>query len=343
MTDRGVPVVRSAILSHYAALAVSMNVDVVAMLDLCRIDRQCLVNPDIPVPIERAADLVASSARAAQCDTFGIRMALARGTPDLGPLNLLLREEPHLRAALRSLKGFFRVHSDGISFEVEEADDMALLRVSLDSASPPQAMEMVVCGMLQTLCWLTGEPPDEFTVCFAHPGPADMSEHRGLLGCAVQFEAGIDGVLFPGAQLVRPIPQANPGLRRHAEDYVRALSDQVAERFEARVRHLVVALLPGGRCSADAVAAQLGIDRTTMARRLAKTGDSFEAIVLETRRNAALRACRTDMALGVIAERLGYADLSSFSRWFARTFGCPPSKWRAHTGQSSASAHAAIR
>lgn len=328
----GIVTIRSAILSHYAALAISLKLDVSAMLRKAGIDRACLVNPDIPIPHARAIALIEQSAVAAGSATLGIRMALARGTPDIGPLNLLLREEPDLRRALGSMQNYLHVHSRSMQVRLEEEGDIALLKTGLlltDAAMPAtQSTEMVVCGMMQTVKWLLGGPWSPNLVCFTHPAPAETRTHRALLGCPVEFGHDFNGFVLGRADMQRPLAHADPLLRRYAEDHVRALAARSSTDFAGMVSGLIGALLPSGRCSVVAVASHLSMDRSTLARRLARSGSSYAQLLQETRMKLAPRCCLEGWALTDIADHLGFADLAVFSRWFKSSFGHPPSRWR---------------
>jgi len=74
----------------------------------------------------------------------------------------------------------------------------------------------------------------------------------------------------------------------------------------------------------------LGIDRKTVQRRLAEEKTSFSEIVDAVRSEMVKqRVCGRERSLSDCAEMLGFSDLSSFSRWFKKRFGCSASEWRA--------------
>ena len=316
-------------LSFYAPLAASLGVDIIEMLCRSGLDRRCLAEPDMLLPASRVVALIENSAQSAGSSTFGIELSLGRGTPDLGPLSLLLREEPDLGAVLHSLEQYFLVHSSSMTFIVEDAEDLTFAKVRLAVAdNAPQSREFAVCGALQNVRWLAGADITPVLVCFTHSRPADSRRHQSLLRCAVEFEQDFDGIVFAAKDLARPVGTADPALRRHAEHYVRSLATNMGGQDEAVVRRLIGALLPTGRCSAAVVAAQLEIDRTTLARRLGREGTSYSRILQETRLQYAREACLAGWPLTRAAEHLGFADLSTFSRWFTGSFGCAPRVWR---------------
>lgn len=109
--DAPTHLIPSVILSSYAATVRSIGLDPIALLNRVGLDPRCLSVPDMPISALRATEAIELAALEAGIEDLGIRLALARGVPDIGPLNLLLREEPDLRSALRSLQSYLHLHS----------------------------------------------------------------------------------------------------------------------------------------------------------------------------------------------------------------------------------------
>jgi transcriptional regulator GlxA family with amidase domain len=88
---------------------------------------------------------------------------------------------------------------------------------------------------------------------------------------------------------------------------------------------MIVLLLAAGTCTVEQAALQLGVNRRTVHRYLAREGHTFSGI---------LEAVRRDLAPGYVSNRrrslaevstsLGFATPSSFSRWYRRNFGANP-------------------
>jgi AraC-like DNA-binding protein len=323
---------RSAILSHYAPVCASLGIDVAAMLKRVGLDSSCLADPNVPIAATRAMDLIELSAAESFCPVFGLRLTLARGLPDLGALNLLLREEPDLRSALHSIQSYLHLHSNSVRYVLEEGDRVATLTASFTVHRPapfaaPQSMEMVVCGTLQMIRGLMGANWSPIRVCYSHAGPKSERQHRALLGCPVSFGQPFDGLIIPAKELDRAIAYSNPNVRHYAEEYIKSLSRDTAN-FRGNVASLIAALLPSGRCSASTVAGHLGMDRSTMSRRLASAQESYSTLLQETRLALASRSCLSGSSLSDVAIQLGFSDLSVFSRWFHTSFGCSARLWR---------------
>jgi AraC-like DNA-binding protein len=111
------------------------------------------------------------------------------------------------------------------------------------------------------------------------------------------------------------------------------INTEPAQSPPEKVRQLVWALLPTGRCSLEVVAQHLGMDRRTLHRHLQRDGQSFSEILDDVRCDLAIRyLTQQDRPFKDLAELLGFSELSAFSRWFTRRYGCTATLWREHPG-----------
>jgi AraC-like DNA-binding protein len=95
------------------------------------------------------------------------------------------------------------------------------------------------------------------------------------------------------------------------------------------VRQLVMALLPGGGCTAALVARHLGVDRRTLHRHLAAQGQSFSSLLQGLRCDWVERHLKQgQLPLADCATLLGFGSQSAFAYWFRCQFGCSVSQWR---------------
>ena len=74
----------------------------------------------------------------------------------------------------------------------------------------------------------------------------------------------------------------------------------------------------------------LGLSTRTLQRQLAATGDNFQTLVNEVRREQATHYLEGRAhSMTQITELLGFAETSAFSRWFSQQFNVSPSRWQA--------------
>ncbi|MDM0054006.1 AraC family transcriptional regulator [Variovorax sp. J22R115] len=327
--------IRSAALTDFAAVARSVGVDPIRMLDAAGLDRSCLVDPEIRIPGDTVRGLIASTARLSGIEDFGLRMAENRSLSNLGPLGLVVKEEPTLREALHAVVRYMRLHNESLLLRIEEADGRVTIHQQLITAQPNQIRQSVELGvgvLFRIMQLFLGTDWKPLYVCFVHTAPADFTRHRRLFGPVVQFDADFDGIVCRSEDLDMPIRDSDPVLAQYARAYLDSLLAAKKENtFADKVRELVVVLLPAGQCTTARVAQHMNVDRRTLHRHLAAEGRPFTSLVDEVRSEWVMRHLPAgNRALSDIAEFLGFSGLSSFSRWFRTHFGCSVTQWRAN-------------
>ena len=328
--------IRSASLNGYVATATSLGLDPDAMLVAVGLARRMTLDPDTLIPAAAVGRLLERSARVAGVDDFGLRMAEHRQLSNLGPLGLVARQAPTLRAMLESIVRYLRLHNESLYLRIEEVDGVVVLSQTLSTGRAialRQAIELAVGGLHRIVGSILGDAWRPLRVCFVHGPPRDARTHRRVFGATtrIEFDAAFDGIVCRAADLDRPIPAADPVLARYARDYLDELARSAGrEGLAAQVRHLVRTLMSSGRCTVERVADALGVDRRTVHRHLSREGTTFSAVVVETRRAMAERyVASRERPLSDVADLLGFANQSAFSAWFRAQYGRSATAWRA--------------
>jgi AraC-like DNA-binding protein len=323
--------VRSACLTNYAEVARGLGVEPFAQLRAAGLDASCLSNPDLKIPMVRVQALLESSAAAAGIEDFGLRMAQTRRISNLGLIALAAREEPTVRDALLCLQRTAHLQNEMIRLDVEEANGIAVLRerfLGHMEGGTRQGVELAIGVLYRVVKEFLGTVEAPLSVCFMHAPPQDLRGHRKVFACKVQFNSVLNGITCRSRDLDRPMPLADPQSLRTIRHYLDAAADH-QPTWRERTVHLILELLPSGRCSAQLVAHYMGVDRRTLHRHLQNEGTTFSALTEEVRREAASRHINnTRQPLGDLAAMLGFSDASAFSRWFSVKYGCAPSRFR---------------
>src|SRR4051794_28486760 len=185
------PGARCASLHGYADLCRSLGMTPGPLLAGVGLDEACPSEPERWVPAAALAELLERSAAESGCQDFGIRLAQLRRWSTVGPLSVVLREEPDLRSALGLLVRYQYTVSEAVRGAIDETDDgLAHLRLWFEMGEPVharQAVEHAVAALLGIVRSLRGPGWQPAGVCFAHPPPRDQSGHRRLLGPRVRF------------------------------------------------------------------------------------------------------------------------------------------------------------
>jgi AraC-like DNA-binding protein len=323
--------IRSACLTDFVPIARSFGLDPYRLLNEAGLDRSCLVDPEIRIPVGGVCRLLENSARAARAEDFGLRMSEPRRLSDLGPLALAMRDAGTLREALRSASRYVSLHTDSLLLSLKEMDDLALLEIGrLAEENPPsrQGTELAVGVFHGAIRQLLGNSANSWRVWFPHSAPNNSSRHRRVFGSQVEFGHSVTGLLFARRDLDAPLPGADPVMARHVKRYLDPMLARSHGTVSERVRQLVYEQLSTGRCAAEQAAGSLGMDRRTLHRHLGRFGETFSSIVEEVRSDLALRYLEDRRrSLNEVALLLGFSAPSAFSRWFRGKFGCTPGAW----------------
>jgi AraC-like DNA-binding protein len=325
--------IRSACLTNYVEVARSVGLDPYRQLTAAGLSRACLVDPDTMIRASAVGRLLETSAQAAGIEDFGLRMADTRRPSILGPIGLVLQEEPSLRKALDSLCRYLRLHSDSLELRIEEEEDTAIIREErIAQARVParQVSDLTIGALHRIMRSLLGAAWKPERVCFSHGAPTSTAAYVRFFGCPVEFGCDFNGIVCTSKNLDARLPKADPVMARYARQYLDSILERPDATMANKVRQFVRALLPSGRCSIEQVSRHLGIDRRTVHRHLARDKETFSSIVDAVRADLATRYLeRADRPLAEVADLLGFSGLSALSRWFSGHFGCSASSWRA--------------
>jgi AraC-like DNA-binding protein len=316
--------IRSASLTNFTEIAHQCGLDPLRLVRAVGLPAMCLSDPDLKIDTNAVVRLLEMAAREAAEPAFGLRMGESRRLSNLGPLGLLLRDEPTLRHALDAIVRHIRVHNEALVIRLEIEDQLVLIREEFTvepSESKRQATELAMAVIFRTLSVFIGLSWRPRLVCFTHSAPSKRSTHHRVFGEQVQFDHEFNALVCSLSDLDQPNPSADPVMARYAQELVTSKSVG-APSYTHQVQELILLLLPLGQCTADVVAQHMGCDRRTISRRLAAESCSFHVLVDEHRRQI-VQQCLQEKSrpLSQVASLLGFSAPSAFSRWYRDQFG----------------------
>lgn len=329
------PRIRTASLTGYDRLARAHGLEPEALLAEVGLDPADLAAPDSWVPAAAAARLLDTSARLSGCEDFGVRLARARPLGALGPLSVVVREEPDLRSVVQLLIRYEKAYTGVLDLRLVEDEGTATIQIWLEFGEPvpvQQALDLtaaILVGIIHSLVRSDWEPA---SACFSHPAPADLSEFRRQFGPRLRFDQPFTGLVLPSRELDAPVITADPSVLPYALQYLSTLDGPDGTTTAARVREIVEFLLPLGRSSMEEAGRLLGMTPGMLRRGLAQEGETFSSLVHSTRARLAQHLVPNEArSLTDISQLLGFGAPSAFTRWFRQQFGMTPTAWRQQT------------
>lgn len=171
-------------------------------------------------------------------------------------------------------------------------------------------------------------------VHFAHAPPADPAQLRRYLdafGCPAYFNQPESLLVLQPRALDLPMPHGDPQLFEVLEQHVRKVMEQrqASPSVLDLVRSQLHQLLQRGDASRERLAEGMGMTARTLHRKLQEAGTSYRELLDGLRLEKARNLLR-DSSLDIqeVAQRAGFDESASFTRWFRLREGTTPSEFR---------------
>lgn len=170
-------------------------------------------------------------------------------------------------------------------------------------------------------------------IAFNFAAPDYVDAYTAFYGITPGFDAGQTQITLDRARLELPLPLANAEARASAEFQCRQMLDRLHARsgLAAQLR-ADLAARAAAMPTMNAMAADLCLTPRTLRRRLQEEGTTFSELRDEVRRMLATEFLAIGhLPVELIAERLGYANATSFINAFKRWYGVTPHVYRRRT------------
>lgn len=256
-----------------------------------------------------------------------------------GTLGLVARSAigaPTLEVAMRRACRTFRLVQDDVSLQlVREAGSVDVAGVALTLVDPARRYaafmhELLLRVFWRLLAWLAGGQLPAVRFDFAFPSPSYASGYGKVFPAPLHFGVGRSAFWFDAARLQDPVRRDEVALRVFLNDAQSQVivPRRVDDSLSARVRENLQRTLPiwPDLC---ATADALSMSASTLQRRLAAEGTSFQSLKDELRRDLAIvRLNSSTVPLAQLAYELGFADSPAFQRAFKGWTGSAAGAYR---------------
>ena len=311
------------------------GVDVRALYAGVGIDLAQLFDRSVSIPYARWCALWRRAEVESRDPLIGVRTSMG---VDLSLFAGLVPENDHVvmhlvcasatvGESLERFAQYFAVGFGAAQLELVRAHGKLVAVYHPPSSDEPTPIADSVLGVIANYLRTLAEKPVHATIELGkRRAPAEG--YRKLFGLPVALDAEHDAIAIPARNAALRLRSANPDIiarlvdRCHEELATRTLPGA----FLDEVRMLVSAQIEqGGADSVAAIADAMKTSRRTLTRRLATEGTTYQALLDEVRTAIATRELAAGSSVQRIAERLGFADTSSFTRAFRRWTGHAPS------------------
>ena len=265
---------------------------------------------------------------------LSVRYAKAIDIDKLGTLALACKAAPNVGGMLERIARYHSLFSDSVGYHLDEQGDATFLRQDVLVGSGPGLVfspEAGLSAMFQAVNQVAADKVTPEKVTFQHTAPRDAHLFQEFFGCAVQFDAEANGILFSHAGLTAENRLGDQALSEFLTKHLDAEMAQVkleSSLIRTTKEQIAGVLVEGLPKMAD-VARELGFSVRSFHRRLADHGANFQTLAEETRREIALSMLRDKRCqLSEIAFLTGFSEQSAFNRAFKRWTNQTPANYR---------------
>jgi AraC-like DNA-binding protein len=264
---------------------------------------------------------------------LGIGMALEEKNQNFGVLGYLLRNASSFGHALQLLNRYVSLVSPGSAMALRQEDESCILTYKTGDFPVKLCCQDVEGTLAQLILMIQvfledSEWHPEF-IYFEHPAPATAGSFP--LPGKLLFDHHFNGVSFPAELLKQPNKDFDPELLAILEAQVRVSTTQLQnkETLLDQISMVIYAAIGNGPVSSEMVAAQAGLSRSSLHRRLREQGTTFrelrDRIIFGIARD---QLCTSTTTITELALKLGYSETSAFDRAFKRATGRTPLEYR---------------
>lgn len=322
-----IQLVREALLQSCAPGAATQEV-----LHKVGIDPALLQAEHARVPASQYAKLWRLLARRTDDEFFGMDSRKLKS----GSLAFLCRAamaQPTLVAGLETGLGFLSLMLERLPAQLVRQQSLAEIVLLEDDYEPRRAFTyftywMIVHGVA---CWLAGRRIPILAIELRCAAPDFTDDYQVMFSQNLRFGRPRTRMIFAADCLDLPIKRSPEELQRflaHAPANI-LVKYRDPESLASRIKHDLRQLPAEQWPETEALAQQLCMSASTLRRRLALEGQTWQGLKDSVRKELAITwLAEPSISFAEIAARLGFADVSSFYKAFRKWSGSNPGHYR---------------
>lgn len=242
--------------------------------------------------------------------------------------------QPTLGAGLDTALAFLSLMLEDLQPALVRQQSLAEIVIGEPREAPRRAFTyftfwMIVHGVA---CWLAGRRIPILAIELRCAEPPFCDDYRVMFSENLQFGRPRTRMIIAADSLELPLKRSPEELH----DFLAEAPGNILVKYRdpaslaRRIRQDLRQMDPGLWPETDRLAQRLCLSASTLRRRLAEEGQTYQGLKDSVRRELAIAwLAQVELSLGQIAERLGFADSSSFYKAFRKWFGCKPGHYRA--------------
>ena len=328
------PSVIAGILLGYEAFLSKRGVSARDLFQKVGICTKAVCNPQIDIPAQAVADLWEEAARVTGEPCLALDWAEAVPVGATGPFFYLFLNSNTFGEAMQTAAQHTALLRQAVDLKYEaDADGARIWWQWPRGFDGPYTQASAFSAALFVLRARLITAPDWTPVRVELQGEPLLCANRArwMFGPDIVYRAPRNAIHVDAETAMRPIGQADPRMRHILQSVSRTLisSAHGTAPFATEVQGIIATLLSDRRATLEEVARILGCSPRTLQNRLTHCGTSFESLVNDMRRSSAEDLLRLGgSSMSQISGKLGFSELSAFTRAAQRWFGMSPTAYR---------------
>jgi AraC-like DNA-binding protein len=275
--------------------------------------------------------LVAECVKATGREDFGLQVGIRMRPTAVGLTGLAAMHAPTVREALQIINASLKTSNTGAVTVLDVRGDAAsfayVLTTNFESAD--QVVDAAIAMIFNTMRHLCGPGWRPGLVRLTREPPRNKTPFSRFFAAPIEFAQSTPCIVFEAATLDAPVRDRKP---EYATILAPLLEEALANArgdFLSAVRSVIRSQIGGSGLTRDSVCRALGLNARTLNHRLEAFGVTYSGLADEAKFEAAQSLLMKDKRIAEIAEILGFAEPSAFTRAFKAWSGATPGRWRA--------------
>ena len=241
--------------------------------------------------------------------------------------------QPTLGDSLEAGLGFLSLMLERMPAQLVRQQGLAEIVLLEVDAEPNRAFTyftywMIVHGVA---CWLAGRRIPILAIELRCPQPDFCDDYQVMFSDNLRFDRPRTRMIFSADCLDLPVKRSTEELKRflaHAPANI-LVKYRDPDSFATRIKHELRQMAPDTWPETEGLAAAHCISASTLRRRLAEEGQTYQGLKDSVRKELAIVwLAEPQISFAEIAARLGFADTSSFYKAFRKWAGSNPGHYR---------------
>jgi len=252
-----------------------------------------------------------------------------------GLLGYLLLNSETVHGLFNTLVRYYLVHQQGGDYyKLDIHKNTAAIEYGFNSpclVDPRHSINWALGFIPHFIRSELGDSATPLSAQFTYKRPCNLEKLQALFGRNLTFNQPENRLIYPRSILNRHISDTDPQLLdvlyQRADNYLLELAGD--DCLVNTIQPMIFEKLSQNRTTADDIAKSLNMSLSTFKRLLVKEGISFKQIKETVRDNTAKELLtETNIKIADVAEKTGFANQSSFTRFFIRINQLSPHKYR---------------